>query len=284
MTSVVRKQPGKKPVGIAHGTHTVSGSTIYGYVSGGGTTINKVPSSYLVSVYSKQMNVLVRAVMQENITTNITGRWEPVIGLGFLSGIVGTAPQYLGGVTLLRPWMTARMWRGTSPIGISMNLKFEAVDDADRNVFKACTKLQEMALPFWKRYKNDEGKHIGDLLAPPGPSAFMKTPYLKDTSSAGDEITIILGKMYTFRDVVISDVSTVVEPKFTDKGKPISATVNVKFETYTIMDRQNFQYAIGEADKPYEPKYSYDLFKKNVTGAAGTIAEAWSALTGQTSE
>lgn len=97
------------------------------------------------------------------------------------------------------------------------------------------------------------------LLCPPGPSPFTLAGVLNlraassvlpnvvvegrsifDHLEGGDKIMVELGKFITFFNVIIKTVDSVVPIKFNFRGLPISATVNVVFETYEMMTVEDF--------------------------------------------
>jgi hypothetical protein len=51
----------------------------------------------------------------------------------------------------------------------------------------------------------------------------------------GDKIMVELGRFVTFFNVIVREVSATVPIKFDPLGNPVSATVNMVFETYEMM-------------------------------------------------
>jgi len=214
-----------------------------------------VPPEYLIRIRSKLMGIIIYALLQEKISMRVGGQWEPFSGQGAL-WVTSPVFQAIFGATTAMPWMTRRAWRGTTPMTISLNLRFEAVSDAQREVIDPCMALQMLSLPYTKKWIAGQAtydvmrnyintllpekkellpKEI-DTLVPPGPSAIP-------TVLEGDNIRIDIGNFLTFDRVIVSDVSTDFDVKFTREGMPISSSVTVQFETYEVLTKQTLEAA-----------------------------------------
>jgi hypothetical protein len=91
------------------------------------------------------------------------------------------------------------------------------------------------------------------LLSPPGPTPFTLEGILNTGSSTsgankkvtemeireglkgGDIIIVEWGRLLTFYNVVVKEVTPSIPPVFDKNGDPIKATVNIVFETYEMM-------------------------------------------------
>lgn len=204
----------------------------------------KVPDAYIVQIENNDWEV--RAVLQDKLSLTVTSEWEPFVDMSGISNLIHGAVQFASHRALVSRWTSRRIWKGTSPLRITLTLKFEAVYDAGREVTDACLALQQMVLPGQPK------KFLGvPLLAPPGPSPHLyegeENDFVKKVGDwakeGGDEINIIIGKLMEFKSVIIKDAQTNIEPKFTVEGDPVGATVDLVFETYEIFTKD----AIAEA-------------------------------------
>jgi hypothetical protein len=230
-----------------------------------------IPEEYKIKIESSNLKVVVVAIMQDKTTFGVTSDWEPFLPLGAVSQAANTVTTGLTGRALLSRFMTRRIWKGTSPVSITMNLMFQSVTDTYTNVIAPCKALMQMALP------SDTGTVFGTvnipLVAPPGPSPFVtadadseqqqsgtpaegntadqkKTNAVKDFISAmrggGDQITVRIGNYLVFKSVIVREVRPVLDTKLSVDGWPISAEVAVTFESYEIMTKQTLDQAFKQ--------------------------------------
>jgi len=206
---------------------------------------DRVGNPYIVTIRSHDRSyeniLIVKAVMQEDIQMRVSSRWEPVGRSSFFGGKVEAAIQEVWGASTVFAWGSRRLWQGTSPITINLNLKFEAEDDEIEEVVKPTLALQQLVLPGrgvlfeggnWLSKLVVKGFGTGDKLYkmyPPGPSPF---------NLGGREIiTIKIGNFLTFESVVVKEAAVRYAPKFTTRGKPISSSIDLQFETYQIVTK-----------------------------------------------
>jgi len=252
--------------------------TEYGYKPDG----DGVPPEYLVRITSFRNNCTVVAVLQENIMTRVESRWEPFIPTSMLATGNLLIQAVTGGRrSLITKATSRRLWMGSTPMVLSLNLKFEAVTSPQLEVVEPCRLLQTMALPsepsgqagltdFWTNLKKgveehglldprayDEALSKLPVLGPPGPTPFTTEGILNAERSwnelneteviegmkGGDIIVVDLGKFLSFWNVIVKEVSTVHHIKFDPSGDPISANVNIVFETYEMMTRESLETA-----------------------------------------
>jgi hypothetical protein len=232
---------------------------IYGHSSDGG----QIPDVYKVKITSYRNNAKIIGLMQDDIQLKVSSRWEPIVPTNALAiGNILTQVITKGEKSLISKAVSRRIWAGASPIVMSLNLKFEAVVDAKREVLEPCRILQSLALP--SEYSADPDKAVSKvpLLGPPGPTPFMleKLATYKRSNKAiqqasdffdnfqgGDLIVIELGSFVTFWNVIVSEVTLLVPPKFTREGDPISATVSIIFETYEMPTVESLKSAYNRA-------------------------------------
>jgi len=143
---------------------------------------------------------------------------------------------------------------GSSPLVLSLNLRFEALSDAMREVVLPCKMLQRMSLPSTGR---DEKWYDFFSLIPPGPNPFTpewveKIPdkfggkYLKEAveyfqgnRGAGDIINIHIGRLLLIPRVIIKEVEINFSPQFTKEGYPVGASASLIFETFEILTKES---------------------------------------------
>ena len=253
-----------------HNTKTSGGTKThvfneYGYLPDG----DPVADEYLVRITSIRNKASVVGLLQEDIAMRVESRWDPFIPTSVLAkgnmllqlvSEMTTAPG--GPKSLVTKAASRRLWVGTTPMTLSLKLKFEAINDSFKDVVEPCRILQSLALPSepgrdttaaevkaaWK--EAGVGGVIGALptLTPPGPSPFswegilssrkpideLNITSIIEGSKGGDRIMLQLGKFLKFDDVIIREVQTAFHIKMTAAGNPISADTTIVFETYEI--------------------------------------------------
>lgn len=219
---------------------------IYGHVSDGDVVVD----AYKVKITSYRNNAKIIGLMQDDIQLKISSRWESIVPQNVSSiGNIATQAITRGEKSFISKATSRRIWAGVSPIVMSLNLRFEAVTDAKRQVVDPCRILQSLALP--SEYSSDPDKAVSKvpLLGPPGPTPFVletlntyrrsnkaiqQPPDSFDDLQGGELIVVELGSFITFWNVIVSEVNVLIPPKFTKGGDPVSATVNIVFETYEM--------------------------------------------------
>jgi hypothetical protein len=241
----------------------------YGYRPDG----QPLPLEYLSRVTSIRNRATVISPLQEDILLRVDSRWEPLVPMSLLlAGQAIVQALTKGRRSLISRATSRRIWTGTSPMVLSLKMRFEAVENAANEVREPVRILQSIALPSepWasgqKMSESNKDQSILDsvrgythlpMLSPPGPTPFTLTGIINrrdpshdlgDTTSlieglkGGDKIMIELGRFLTFYNVIVRNVSAIVPIKFDTNGDPISATVNVVFETYEIMTAESLQH------------------------------------------
>lgn len=274
------QSPLQQKQAIASGTAENIKSSVIGSVkfeedqhsSTGGKSFKKVgwvhpdssplPEEYLIKITSSGLNppTMVVAMMQEKVGFQVTSDWEPFIPIGGLTQMANAATQLATGKSLVSRFTSRRIWKGTSPVKISLGLKFESVENTYTDVVAPVLALMQMALPF-----SGDRIRIGNvslpLLAPPGPDPFrlsgsgeiqkvvrkagtgtakvLTQAGVRGKEAGGDWIDVQIGKYLKFSSVIIQSVSPVFDTRLSaDGGYPISAEVNVNIETYEIMTKE----------------------------------------------
>ena len=234
-------------------------SNILGYASDGGM----VPEAYKVKITSYRSHTSVIGLMQDSVQLKVASVWTPIVPAGIFAAANAMAQVATGGKTsIVTRATTRRMWSGTSPLIMSLRLKFEAVNDAKREVVEPCRVLQALALPSEPSVDPDNPDSRGILLGPPGPTPYLlnglveykgKNTLLKGVteyfsrSKNGEYIIVELGNLVAFWNVIVSSVAVSFPPKFTREGFPISADVNIVFETYEMPTMESLSLAYDRA-------------------------------------
>jgi len=254
-------KPGERDQRLTHTTtfrHSLTGSKSepmalkeYGYVADG----KRIPEAYLVRISSIRNAATITSPLQEDINLKLESHWSSLLPTGLLQQVDKGAQLISGGrVSLITKATSRRVWTGSSPMVISLQLRFEAVFDPINEVVNPIRILAAMALPK-ETILQRKGKVAGSInelpfLGPPGPSPFLtegvlgksgnKVSGFLDSLQGGDNIQIELGRFLTFYDVIVKSVSPTIPIKFDPSGNPISATVNMVFETYEMMTAESF--------------------------------------------
>lgn len=234
--------------------------TIYGNVD----DVSLLPDAYKIKITSIRDMVKVVASIQDDIQLKVASQWQSVVPQGALS-LGNIIAQFVteGKKSLITKWGSRRIWSGSTPIIIGLNLRFEAVENAFKEVLEPCRVLQGLAL-------GSETSGVGEngeselFLSPPGPSPFMgikalekyrrSNSTLNDLIGAfndpqkGNFILIELGDFVTFWNVIISEVTVSYSPKFQKDGNPVSANVNIVFETYEMPTVEGLKEAYSRSD------------------------------------
>jgi len=232
----------------------------YGYVYPDG---DRIPDEYLVRITSYKNNCTIIAPIQEDISLKVESRWEPFIPTALLGSLnLLTQAASKGARSIMTRAITRRMWMGTSPMSLSLRLKFEAVSDPFFEVVEPCRLLQAMTVPsepssgygagdVYNAAMSGKFKAASEMLPgvrPPGPTPFslsdvlsgqksyknMSKSEVEQSSQGGDFIMIELGRFLTFWNVIISTNAVTYKSKFDPAGRPISSEVEVMFETYEM--------------------------------------------------
>lgn len=192
---------------------------------------------YKVFVTSTALGVRVVGYSQTDIELRTASEWQPLLpeGLASAKKLIGTVAEAVSGVSLVNKAFTRRRWMGSTPITMPIEMAFFA-ENSDRDVFEPCKALQQMSLPT---------EALAKFLAPPGPNPFVlnsKTGEVGD-KGYGDSISIQLGNVMTFANVIIKDVSVKYPWKFGRTGKPIQGRATIVFETYEVMTKGDLEAA-----------------------------------------
>jgi len=230
--------------------------TKVGYVPDGA----KLPSEYLVSITSYRARTTVTGILQENMMIGVESIWEPFIPTEQYGPADTLAQALTGGKwSLISKATSRRKWKGSTPLEISLVLKFRAVEDAFKEVVEPCRILQSLALPSEGK-DAQELRTISDIkkaipfLAPPGPTPFTTEDLLNQDAGkirgikqdqilqglrGGDLIVLRFGRFLNLFNVILKSAKVNFAPRFDKKGNPIAADANLVFESYEIMTAES---------------------------------------------
>jgi len=244
----------------------------YGYIVADG---RKLPPEYLVRITSLRNWCTIIGILQEEVRTRVESRWDPFVPTAMLAkGNVLLQAISGGRRSLITKATSRRVWAGSSPMILSLNLKFQAIEDSLNEVVEPCRLLQSIALPSepgsavdWEGLKKDikaggimKAASKLPALGPPGPSPFTLEGILNTASSlneltpngikeglkGGDKIRVEIGRFLAFDNVIVKEVSVAHHVKPDPSGNPISANVNMIFETYEMMTTESLKEAYNK--------------------------------------
>lgn len=202
-----------------------------------------ISSQYIVTILNesdaggmKREPVQIDAMLQEKFVMETHSHWKSIgqmFGFGQNADTLGLVFQGLSGQAFNFSMSTRRIWQGTDPLSLRLKLRLEAFQDQVMEVTAPCARLQAMALP-------SESKAGGIFLTPPGPNPF----YLRSVGigPGEDKISIIIGSWLIFSPVIIKRVQVTYESRMGYNG-PIGADVDIEFETYQMLTKNDLQTA-----------------------------------------
>lgn len=214
--------------------------------------------------------ITIHAFLQDKFKMKVGSSWDSV---GYSSNMIATAlGQGIVGKVFYPTVTTRRVWAGSTPVTMTIPLRFEAFDDILVDVTQPISQLQSMALP------REGGSAV--FLIPPGPNPFKFDDKGNSIEGAGDYITIKIGDFLVFNSVVIDSVDVEWDSKFGEQG-PVGASVNLTFTTYEMLTGEKLDalYHGGvqavEAPATLSPTQSASAFGPLGIGAAAskTIAD-----------
>ena len=198
--------------------------------------------------------VVVKAFIQNQVELKVESKWGPFMDLGGIKEDVQSLFQLITRRALVTQWSSRRIWKGSSPMVMSIPIRFEAINDAEKEVVMACKKLQQLAAPR-KGFSFSKGSVLDAFLVPPGPSPFSAEQILSKIGgenieghvSTGELTTIEIGSFLIFEKVVVREVTVVFDNRMSVTGHPIGATATIVFETYEMLTK-------NDLDNAYVPK------------------------------
>lgn len=224
------------------------GKTTVGWTGDG----SELPRDYKIVVSSTALNVSVVAALQEKTSFKIGSVWDTFVPIGGALEATNASTQLAAGTTVLSKFSSRRIWKGTSPLELQLRFNFQSINDTYSNVIAPCKALMQMVSPGTMDVS--VGKTTVPLLTPPGPSPFALSenkklsgdgksgsPTLKGLD-AGDIISINIGRHFFFPKVILKNVLPSFDNKMDVNGWPISAEVEIIFETYEVITKSDLDH------------------------------------------
>jgi len=250
-----------------------AGITECGYINPDGKSL---PPDYLMRITSIRNKCTVVSPIQDSIKMKSTSKWEPFVPTSSLGNIL-TQTVTGGRRSLITKASSRRVWTGSSPMTLSVHLKFQSVKDSFMEVTEPVRLLQSMALP--KDPSNGKGFDVQGMfnsiksfdiseswkalstipmLMPPGPKPFTVEGLLdlegfktiNDTIEGlkgGDVIIIEWGRLLTFYNVIVQEVVPTIFNMPDPTGNPVKAEVDITFETYEMMTVEGLEKVFDKA-------------------------------------
>lgn len=229
-----------------------------------GSITNQVPDEYktvlrVTSTDSSVNGVTLMAHTPGEVNFQIDGNWQDkggtigewgkrngVPGLGGLTkGVSGESVRdfvkVTTGLTEYNKYLTAPIWGGSSPLHLQFSFEFHATHDPLREVWLPAYFLAALGAPY--EFLSIPGTSLPTgMLHAPGPT-ILPSSIMGDILSAlqGDRISIYIGRMLYFKDIILRNVSVNVLNRLwiKDKSLPVAMKVDVEFQTYFVTTRQD---------------------------------------------
>lgn len=158
--------------------------------------------------------------------------------------------QIFSGNNFLPEIATSHVWRGSNGIELQLQLRFDAWDDAAKDVLEPVQRLISWFMPTRSGIGGQLGSAIvGGInagirrfggqnapqmsgqffLNPPGP-----TPYDYITGNTSKMFMVSLGNVMIIDDLIPTILEWEFEERFTKEGAPVAANVTTGFMSYTV--------------------------------------------------
>jgi len=210
----------------------------------------KVPSNQIVTIVSSGdlanpdgINT-VRGLLNKPFSLSTSSNWDvfnpvPSQLSGFTDAInAGTTALSGGAYSAVSVYSTRRIWKGSDPLALSLDLNFYAVTNAYDEVLDPCIRLQRLSLPSY------DG--LVPFLKPPGPNPYS-FDITRGQASGGDIIEVYVGSLLYFGSVIVKRVSITFDGQYDQNGYPLKANVQIEFETFQIATKQDISNMISPA-------------------------------------
>ncbi len=209
--------------------------------------------------------IIVVANCPESIGIRIQSEWESMAStvMGLLPNVAQAAAGLtlnVGGIAILPQFLTAQLWRGTSPLEFEIPLYFNAYNDALVDVVTPVRDLIRMISPYRTATTlasilgttanaaiNTGGNLAGAsgfisaitsdnfILHAPGP-----TPKEFMSGSTANQISLWIGRALFLPSVVLTSLQIEWNSRYTTAGYPISAVCNVGIRSHFTYARDDY--------------------------------------------
>ena len=176
----------------------------------------------------------IAGILSSPFSMAVDSEWRSFITppIDILNTVLQALPGQLSGVS---QFSSRRIWVGSTPLTLNVELSFYAVRDAYTEVLEPCCRLMRMALPSYSLGRSS-GFNV-PLLSPPGPDPFsfnLQTNQPGQVAPGSDIIQITVAGMFIFSNVIIKSATPEFGDKYDSQGHPMSAKINLEFQTYQI--------------------------------------------------
>ena len=172
----------------------------------------------------------------EEFSLDVNSDWTPLLG-GLVDKIIGEmGPKFqlaadtmkMMGTPLQNTFMTQQTWNSTSPLELKIPLKLNQVYDARQEVTIPTLQLLSLCLPSTA----DTGSTTIDAILPllaPGPSL---------APSSICNISVSIGRVLKFTNVIVTGVSAVFTTLPTAQGDFIACDIDLSIRTSRIITKK----------------------------------------------
>lgn len=227
------------------GVYSTSGSKAPGKQMYGGAPGLHDAYKVFVHIKSGVEEIEIVSALQDGMTINQDSTWSPLMVTEKLNKYVDFVLRFVAGKSPHNVVSSRRVWHGTSPVSIILTMAFRAFSNPNIEVLAAVSALQQLSAPFAAVNNNQWSP-----LVPPGPSPYRwgdgdaRSSGVVSAGHEGEVVDIDVGNFLHFDSVVVKNVKVLVPPRFsaklggTEEGTPMSADVQIEFETYTILTKE----------------------------------------------
>jgi hypothetical protein len=208
-----------------------------------------VDDDMTVSVGCDARDLFVKAVMPSKLAFSIKSRWDNFLGNlqdNMFFSVIDTALQVTKGISLNNPFLSRKIWKGTEPLIMQLNLKLVSYDDAYVDVWQPALRLLGMAVP--RQLGGTGVKALAWEIPGPKPidlSRVLKVFNIDDVTVSPNKaapIFVRIGRLMRLDDLFITDIKFEFDTALED-GYPISADVSMTVSTQDSAN-MNMLYAI----------------------------------------
>ena len=208
----------------------------------GGIRDGEGGSGSFPGMYTAELIAILRGGEKIHIVTPLPENYQFQLSTSFdnpfnqpLASLTGsqTADRISTGVTAvtgqssISKWMSGAVWTGGSLFEVNVPFVIQAFSDTKEEIVKTMRDMLKLVAP---------SEQTGGLLRAPGPT--MSSSF--GTASAGDDITIRVGKFFTMRPCLIESVECDFDTQMdVDNQSPLSATITVSAKSFWTTTKED---------------------------------------------
>jgi hypothetical protein len=224
-----------------------------GYVA---SSLSQNPN-YIVGVSRGSGSLSIQANATAKFSIAIENRWVNILealgistdGGGGLASTFVAAAQLADGANLVPTIATSHVWRGSSGIEVTLDMRFDAFNDPVADVLTPVETLLAMFSPvrggggIASIVNAGISALIGSgslaggnqFLQPPGPTPYS---FIQSGGLTGGidpmSITILIGQTLTIKNMIPTTIRVEMENRFDSSGNPMCMFVQASFISYTV--------------------------------------------------